>query len=249
MALVTGSTEGIGRAIAVKLAENGADIALNGRRPEKGEGVIREIGKLGRKAILERADINIWLEVKQMVAKVLSRLGKIDILVTSGGRPHHAPAFFHEFDPESYTDWVKSQWLNRLYCVRAVLDHMIERKWGKILMLTTDAGRWPTPGESLVGGSAAGLVLATKVLASELARWGIRINTISLTVTRDTPALEEILSSDSSAAKVFRKALERQPFPVYAKDVAEAALFLVSDDSNAITGQILSVNGGLCFPG
>ena len=143
---------------------------------------------------------------------------------------------------------MNSQYFSRLYCVRAILDHMIERKSGKMVLIGTDAGRWPTPGEALPGGAGAALVLSTKVLASEFARWNIRINTISTTVTRDTPSLDNVLSH-GGAAKIFQKAMEKQPFPLMAIDIAETALFLASEASDRITGQTISVNGGLCFPG
>jgi len=83
-------------------------------------------------------------------------------------------------DPVSYILVAKANLLCRLYCVRAVLDHMVERRMGKIIIITTDAGRWPTPVEALAGATGAGIVMATKVLAQELARWQIRVNTISL---------------------------------------------------------------------
>jgi 3-oxoacyl-[acyl-carrier protein] reductase len=125
---------------------------------------------------------------------------------------------------------------------------MVERKSGKIVFLGTDGGRWPTTGESIAGGVGAALIMSTKVLAKEFARWQIRVNTISISVTRDTPGLDWVLK-DSPAAKVFQKALKQQPFPVTSDDVAEAVLFFTSSESDQITGQILSVNGGLSFPG
>lgn len=249
VALITGSTKGIGRDIAVLFAENGADIALNARSEGPASEVIRQIEALGRRAIFEPADIFEYARVKRMVDNVLQQMGRIDILVVSGGATEKiAPNFFRELDPESYLDFAKSQWISRLYCIRAVLDHLIERRTGKIVLLGTDAGRWPTPGESMPGGAGAALVMSTKVLAQEFARWQIRINTLSTTVTRDTPGLDMVLSA-SPASKVFRKALERQPFPLMSADVAQATLFLASSASDAITGQTLSVNGGLCFPG
>lgn len=252
VALITGSSKGIGKAIALKFAENGSDVVINGRSPDAGIETVTKIKDMGRHAIFEKADITVYNEVKEMVDRVLKKM-QIDILVVSGGVISHGdaitpPNFFREVDPDTYIDFINSQYFSRLYCVRAVLDHMIERKSGKIVLIGTDAGRWPTPGESLPGGAGAALVLTTKVLASEFARWGIRINTISTTVTKDTPGIELVLSC-GPAAKIFQRAMERQPFPINANDIAEAALFLASEASDQITGQTLSVNGGLCFPG
>jgi 2-hydroxycyclohexanecarboxyl-CoA dehydrogenase len=248
VALVTGSSKGIGRAIALELAENGADIVVNARNEEPALEVVQKIQDLGRRACFEKADINNYHELRQMVQNVLQRFGKIDILVANGGAGVPPPQFFRETDPELYLEYAKTRWLSRVYCIRAVLDHMVERKLGKIIIITTDAGRTPTPGESLIGGAAAALVLMTKVLARELARWQIRINTICTTITEDTPGYERAIASHAS--QVFKRAKERMPFGMNKpEDIAHMALFLASEESNQITGQIISINGGLSFPG
>ncbi len=247
VALITGSTGGIGRVIALKFSENGAAVIINGRTPESGAETVNEIKGLGGNATFEKADISVYGEVKEMVDRALVKMPQIDILVVSGGGVLTNPNFFMEIDPDTYIDFINSQYFSRLYCVRAVLDHMVERKRGKIVLIGTDAGRWPTPGETLPGGAGAALVMTTKVLAGEIARWGIRINTISTTVTGDTPSLDNVFHGP--AAKIFKRAMERQPFPITTNDIAEAALFLASKASDQITGQTLSVNGGLCFPG
>jgi 3-oxoacyl-[acyl-carrier protein] reductase len=250
VAFVAGSSAGIGKAIAVKLAKNGADISLNGRNPASAIEVTRQIEELGRKVIFEKADITDYQEIKQAADNTLTKLGKIDILVASGGITGAGIAadFFEKTDPTLYSVFATG-WLSRLYCVKAVLDHMIERRGGKIIIITTDAGRWPTPAECLAGATGAATIMATKVLAQELARWQIRVNAISLSPMKDTPGFDYVIQLSPSLAHVFEKALSKQPFPVTVEDIAEAALFFASDDSNAITGQILSINGGLCFPG
>jgi 3-oxoacyl-[acyl-carrier protein] reductase len=128
---------------------------------------------------------------------------------------------------------------------------MMARQSGKIIIVTTDAGRSPTRGESLIGGAAAALVLMTKALAMELARSKIRINTICTTATKETPGYERATSDQSTRmAEIFKKAEERMPFGMNRPDdIAQLALFLASADSNQITGQIFSVTGGLTFPG
>jgi 3-oxoacyl-[acyl-carrier protein] reductase len=251
VAFVAGSSAGIGKAIALKLAKNGADIALNGRNPASATKVTKQIEELGRKVVFEKADITDYQEIKQAVDDTITKLGKIDILIASGGvtGADFVADFFEKTDPTLYGVYAARNWLPRLYCVRAVLDHMIERRAGKIIIITTDAGRWPTPAECLAGATGAATIMATKVLAQELGRWQIRVNAISLSPIKDTPGFDYVIQRSPSLAHVFDKALAKQPFPVTAEDVAEAALFFASDDSNAITGQILSINGGLCFPG
>jgi len=249
VALVAGSSKGIGKAIAVKLAESGADIAINARTPGSAQEVLGQIKSLGRRAIFERADINSYPEVRQMVEKVIEKLGKIDILVISGGGGHPPPRFFRDIEPELYIDYAITRWLNRAYCIRSVLDHMIERQTGKIIIINTDAGRVATPGESMNGAAGAGVVLMTKVLAREFARWQIRVNCICTTVTRDTPGYERVMADDH-IRHIFKKAEERMPFGINKpEDLAEAALFFAAEESNQITGQILSISGGLSFPG
>lgn len=251
VALVTGSSLGIGRAIAVTLARNGADVVLNGRNEDHARNALEQIRGMGRQAWFEQADIWNYQEVRRMVDNAIQKMGKIDILVASGAGGGAPPEFFNKIDPELYLGVARSHWLSRLYCVRAVLDHMIERQMGKIIMITTDAGRTPTPRESLIGGAAAALVLMTKVIAQETARWQIRINTICTTVTKDTPGYDYAMADPTRPIfAIFKKAEERMPFGMNRPDdIAQLALFLASEDSNQITGQIFSVSGGLSFPG
>jgi 3-oxoacyl-[acyl-carrier protein] reductase len=251
VALVTGSTKGIGRAVALTLARNGADVVLNGRNLEHAQPVLDEIRGMGRQSWFEEADIWDYQEVRRMVDRTVQRSGRVDILVASGAGGGAPPEFFNKIDPELYVDTVRSHLLSRLYCVRAVLDHMTERQKGKIIMITTDAGRTPTPRESLIGGAAAGLVLMTKVIAQETARWQIRINTICTTVTKDTPGYDYAMADPTSHIyRIFKKAEEKMPFGMNRPDdIAQLALFLASEDSNQITGQVFSVSGGLSFPG
>jgi 3-oxoacyl-[acyl-carrier protein] reductase len=251
VALVTGSSKGIGRAIAVRLAENGASVVINARNPGPALEVVERIRDMGREAHFQPADLGNYQDVKRMVDEAVQRFGRIDILVANGAAAGPPPQPFHEIDPESYGDCVSSHLFTRLHTVRAALDHMMARQSGKIIMVTTDAGRTPTRGESLIGGAAAAVVLMTKVLAQELARSKIRVNTICTTVTRDTPGYEKATSQqDTHLSNLFKKAEERMPFGMNKPDdIAQLALFLASEDSNQITGQIFSISGGLSFPG
>jgi len=251
VALVTGSSRGIGRAIALKLADNGADVVVNARNQSPALEVVEQIERLGRRACFVQADIHDYDQVKQMVCDATQEFGKIDILVANGGAAGPPPQPFHEIDPAVYPDCVESHLFSRLYCIKAVLDHMMERQEGRIIAITTDAGRTPTPGESLIGGAAAALVLMTRALGQELARLRIRINTICTTVTKDTPGYEKAMSDDSTHLfKMFKKAEARMPFGMNKPDdIAHLALFLASEESNQITGQVFSISGGLSFPG
>lgn len=250
VALVFGSTYGVGEAIALKLARNGADVVINGRNTRAGIEVTKSIEQLGRRAIFEKGDVYDYRETRRVADSAIEKLGGIDIMVASGGGLSKTERlnFFREINPEDYVDEAIRGWISRLYCVRAVLDHMVERQAGKMILISSDGGRWPTPGESLVCGAAAAVVMMTRVLAKEFTRWQIRLNTICVTVIKDTKGLETVIKESPSAAKIFKEVLETQPFPTTTKDIAETALFLASEESNQITGQTLSVNGGVCFP-
>jgi 3-oxoacyl-[acyl-carrier protein] reductase len=249
VALVTGSSQGIGREVALRLADAGADVALNARRRGAVDELVTALRQRGRRAMFAQADIFEYPQVAAMVASVRAEMGRLDILVVSGGSLERVPGnYFLETDPASYLDYARGQWLSRLYCFRAVAEPMMAQGGGKVVFLGTDAGRWPTPGVCLPGGAGAALVMSTKVLAQEFARHRIRINTVSTTVTQDTPGLTSVLSA-RAAAKVFEKAMQRQPFPVTSGQIADTVLHLLGPAGDAITGQTWSVNGGLCFPG
>ena len=249
-ALVCGATGGIGRVIALRLARAGADVAVNGRNPVAGAGAVAEIEARGRKGMFLPADLTDYQQVKDMVEQVRSKWGMIDVLIASGAAEHPPPQFFHETDPALYPEYMKTYLYTRLYPVRAVLDSMKERKAGSIVITTSEAGRVPTPGESLIGAAGAGLVMATKVLAREFSRWQIRVNAIGITVTENTPAYNRSIALPGSLGKIFQRAVEGIPFwPITTDDVADLALFLAADVSGRITGQAVSITGGLTFPG
>ena len=245
-----GSTSGIGKAIALEMAKNGADIVLTGRSEKSATEAMEEIGRLGRNVIFEKADLSEYQDMKKAVDDALAKLGKIDILVSSGGVVGSGlkSEFFTKTDPTDYLAWTK-RWASRLYSVKAVVDHMVERQQGRIVLISTDAGRVPTPAEVMAGSMGAAVVMATKILAQELARYKIRVNAICITAMEGTPSYNYAAQQSESLAAIFKKALAKQPFRVTPEHVANAALFLCSDESSAITGQILSVNGGLSFSG
>ncbi|MBI4308249.1 MAG: SDR family oxidoreductase [Chloroflexi bacterium] len=256
VAIVTGGSEGIGRAIALRMAESGADVVIGTRNAEKAAPVVQQIRAMGRKALHVPVDIESYPSAVQMVQTAIREFGKVDIMVANGA-PHVREARarpFHEIDPANYEAYFRSRLFGRLYCVRAALDHMRERQYGKIVSVTTDAGRYPTPSESLIGAAASGLIMATKTLAREFSRWRIRINAVATTLTADTPGYDrfaKIRESNEVIAKAFKKIEERIPLGRMnlPDDIAHAVVYLASPESDQITGMTLSVNGGISFPG
>ena len=131
---------------------------------------------------------------------------------------------------------------------------MVERQTGSIINITTDAGRTPTPAQTILGSASAGLIFFSRALAKEVARKKVRVNTLAVTLTKDTPpweAYQERVQAGSQdvLVKAFRKIEEQTPFGLTEPlDIAQAALFLASDESKQISGSIISVNGGISFP-
>jgi len=248
VALVTGGADGLGKASALNLAKSGADIVIADKNRDAAMKVVSEIRAIGRRASVQECDLWDYDSVKGMVDRSIAEMGKVDILIASGATTVKYAKFFNELDPHDYGGCLNTQQWARLYVVRALLDHMKAQNYGKIVIITSDAGRTPTPRESLIGCAAAGLLIMTKALAQEFARWQIRVNALCLTVIQNSPAFDAVMATE--ARHVFQKALERAqlglPGP---EDVAEAALYFASPESDKITGQILSINGGLSFPG
>ncbi len=261
VALVTGSTAYIGRASAHKLASLGATVVVNGRNEATGETVVEEIIQAGGKAIFEQADITQADAVAKMTDNIVKRLGRIDILVSSGASASQDSLpfrLFQEMSTEDLDYYIKSHWLTRAYAIKAVIPHMSKAGGGKIVLLGTDAGRIATVGESMIGGSTAGMMQMSRALARELGRDNIHINTVSMSFISDSiprwgktskPLQDETDESGNQQKGMLAKLSKRMIFDVQCEDIAEAIAFFASPASSAITGQTLSVNGGLSTPG
>ncbi len=251
VALITGSSSSVGYRVAEELAGRGATIALNGRDADAGQQALKRFEDAGHKAIFEAGDASKYDEIARVVAAVEQRLGGIDILVTSGGSTRPGPTLFHDYKPEDMMKAIEGRVLPRIYPMHAVLPGMRARSSGAIVLVATDAARFPTPGEALIGASGAAVILMTKTLAKEFSRWKIRVNCVALTLTSDTTRYEENLNKPSHAKAIFSKALSRFPFGAApsATEVARVAAFLASNEASQVTGQTISVNGGLSFGG
>jgi 3-oxoacyl-[acyl-carrier protein] reductase len=254
IALVTGATAYIGRAVALELARRGARVVVNGRNTATGLAVVEEIAAAGGSAEFEAADLTDRSQVRAMVERIVARHGRLDALVASGaGASNDSLAFklFTDMSGEDFDTYIRSHWLSRAHVIQAAAAAMRARGSGKIVAIGTDAGRVATVGESFIGGATGGMMQMCRVLARELGRDGIRINAVAMSYIADaeprwggaSPALA------GHHGGMLQNLKKRMLFPVHCADIANAAAFFAGPESDAITGQTLSVNGGLSTPG
>jgi 2-hydroxycyclohexanecarboxyl-CoA dehydrogenase len=239
VALVTGAGRGMGRAIAERLAAEGARVAVTDVDRATAEDTA---SALGPTACAIHLDVTDPASVASAVEKATGVLGPVDVLVNNAGWDHMAP--FLETDPELWDRIIDINLKGPLHCARAILPGMVERRSGRVVNISSDAGRVGSTGEAVYSATKAGLVGFTKTLAREMARFRITVNVVCPGPT-DTPLLDDLLGQGNERLiDALRRAipLGRLGQPA---DVAAAVAFLASDDASFITGQTLSVSGGL----
>jgi 3-oxoacyl-[acyl-carrier protein] reductase len=192
VAIVTGGAGGIGRAIALRFAKEGAKVAVNDIHLERAEQVAEEIKQLGAEAIAVKADVRNAAEIEEMVELTLERFGKIDILVNNAGgatRVINKSGVFHTSETETL-DWVIDVNLKGvLYCSRAVINHMMERGTGRIINMSSIAGVVGTQKGSGYAAAKGGVIAFTKSLAMEAGTSGVRVNAVSPGAILNLPGL------------------------------------------------------------
>lgn len=246
-AIITGAGSGMGRSASLLFASEGAKIAVVDIRPEAGNSVVSEIKDGGGEAIFIKTDLTKVDEVQSMVEQVIQQFGKVDILITNAGWDEIK--FFLDQNPDDWKYMVDLNLMHHIYCCRAVLPHMIERKYGKIVTCSSDAGRAGNPGESIYSACKGGVIAFTKTLAREMGRNNITVNCVAPGIT-DTPLAEEMAAKLPAADKIREAVRRATPLGRTAKpeEIANAYLFFASDESSFVTGQVLSVSGGLLMP-
>lgn len=247
VAVVSGAGRGIGRAIALRLAASGAAVGVLDLDGRSAEGVAGEIGKAGGKAVSAAADVGDFGQVHAAFDVVRERLGAIAILVNNAGWDRMEP--FVANDPALWDRLISVNFKGALHCTRRAVDDMIAAGWGRIISISSDAARVGSTGEAVYAGCKAGLIGFSKTLARELARHGITVNVVCPGPT-DTALLAEVTSGEKGAKVIeaMRRAipLGRLGAP---EDVAPAVAFFASPEAGYITGQVLSVSGGLTMAG
>lgn len=240
-AIVTGAGSGIGRAAALGLARDGANVLLGDISLERAQAVAEEISAIGGTAKPVQVDVADADLVRTMVAVTMQEFGQIDILISNAGWDKVMP--FVGTDEGLWDRVIAINYRGHLACAHAVVPHMIEAGSGKVVLVASDAGRVGSSGEAVYSGAKGAVIAFSKALARETARQGINVNCVAPGLT-DTPMLTNVSDGNEKlmAAIIRSIPLGRVGTP---EEVARAVLFLVSSDADYITGQTLSVNGGL----
>lgn len=246
-AIVTGGAQGIGKAIALRLAKDGANIGILDLQQEQSHKTAGEVQELGVKGVALGCDVTDYAKVKTCVAEVKDVCGSIDILINNAGID--IAKVFVDTDESIWSKIIDVNYRSFLNTSHACIPYMIEQKSGNIVSLGSDAGRIGNPGEVLYCGTKAAIMASSKALAKELARYNIRVNAVS-----PGPVHTELWDKlhDGEKGKKVTEAVTRA-IPMRRlgtpEDVADVVAFFVSEDSRYLTGQVLSIDGGLTMIG
>jgi 3-oxoacyl-[acyl-carrier protein] reductase len=237
-ALVTGGAQGIGRAVALMLAGNGADVAVSDVNLELAQTVVGEIKDIGRQALAIEGDVARFEDGERMVRETVEALGCIDILVNNAGITRDR--LMLRMSEEDWDAVVGVNLKGAFNCTKAVVRYMAKQKRGRIVNIASVVGLMGNAGQANYAASKAGLIGFTKSVAREFGSRGITVNAVAPGYI-DTPMTQAM---PDKAKEELRKLIpmERLGTP---EDVAKAVLFLVTNGSEYVTGQVLQVNGGL----
>lgn len=241
VAIVTGGARGIGRAICERLAEEGALVAVVDLDLEGARDTSDRLRAMGRSSVAIRADVTRRAEVDVMVQAVVDAFGRIDVLVNNAGWDRME--LFLDSQEETWEKILAINLKSVLYTCHAVLPHMIGRGYGKVVNIGSDAARVGSTGEAVYSAAKGGVIAFSKTLAREMARYRVNVNVVC-PGPANTPLFQEIAAQNEKLAASLEKAI---PFRRLAEpsDIANAVAFLASDEASYITGQTLSVSGGL----
>lgn len=239
VALVTGASRGIGKAIALLLAENGADVAVNfAGSTAAAEAVAAEIEKMGRKAILVQGDVSQSEVCTEMVDKVVKELGHIDILVNNAGITRDT--LLLRMKEEDWDAVLNTNLKGVFNCTKAAVKYMTKQRSGAIVNISSVVALMGNAGQANYAAAKAGILGFTRSVAKEMAARGIRVNAVTPGFIKTD--MTSVLSEKVVAAMEASIPLARLGEP---EDIAKAVLFLVSDNAAYITGQTLHVDGGM----
>jgi NAD(P)-dependent dehydrogenase (short-subunit alcohol dehydrogenase family) len=243
VAVVTGSGQGIGKAIALRLAHEGADIGVVEIDPRKASATGGEIRRLGRRALVTVADVSDPVAVEAAVNEVVAEMGRLDVLVNNAGHEKRAP--FLEITPADWRRQLDVNLSGTFYCTQAAAREMAKRNYGRIVNLSSVAGLIGPIDLAAYGAAKAGIVGLTRAAALDLADFGITVNAIA------PGPIETELMLGVWTAEALRERPQHGAIARFGtvEEIAHAALFLASPESGFITGITLSVDGGAVAAG
>lgn len=243
VAFITGAGRGIGREIARTLASRSMKIIITDVNLENANETVSIVEKEGGEALAIYCDVTKLDSVHEAVATAVSHCGKIDILVNNAGWDKVEP--FLKSEPSTWKLIMDINMMGQIHTSKEILPIMIENGFGKVVNIASDSGRVGSSGEAVYSAAKGGVIAFTKTMAREMARHKININCISPGPS-NTPLFDEIGTYNQGIATALEKAI---PFRRLAQpsDIANAVAFLVSDEAEYVTGQTLSVNGGLAM--
>jgi 3-oxoacyl-[acyl-carrier protein] reductase len=242
VALVTGSSRGIGKATALALVQEGAKVVVNyEKNQKKAQDFVAQIQKDGGQAMVFKADVSQVEEVVKMKNNIKEQMGPVDILINNAGIHQHRKSW--ELTSDDWNRVVGVNLTGVFNCTKAFTPDMIENKWGKIVNISSVIAYIGTDHEVHYAASKGGVVSATKSLALELAPYNIRVNAVSPGYVETD--MTKFSNEDEKQFYLEKIPLRRLGAP---SEIADCVLFLCSDRSSYITGQVIQVNGGLAFP-
>ena len=236
-AIVTGAGQGIGRSIALKMAQEGADVVIAEWNPETGSETKKKVEALGRKALFMKVDVANRIEVQSMVAEILKAWGKIDILVNNAGFDRGATLL--KVKEEDWDAVLGVHLKGAMNCIQAVAPHMTENQYGKVINISSIYGKSGGIAAISYSTAKAGIIGLTKSVARELGRSQINVNVV-------LPGLILTPTIAKMAEKYREMIIERTPLGRIGQpeEVANVVAFLASDEASFVTGATIEVSGG-----
>ena len=241
--IITGSGRGIGQAIALKFARQQANVVVADRNEPRARETAELVEKAGGKALAIDTDVTHFDSVQEMQARTLETFGTVNILVNNAGWDVVQP--FFENTLEMIDKLIDVNLKGCIYCSRVVGEYMMKEQQGKIVNISSEAGRRGSGTEAIYAAAKGGVIAFTKSLATILGPYNINVNSVSPAIT-ETPAVKKGMEMSKTIAEAMKLRAEQSLFKRVAQpdEIADAVLFFSSEASKYVTGQVLSVNGG-----